>query len=59
MKVRFVKQHLHWNAGNEEDLPEGIAAYLIAVKVATIEDPPDDKAIEKQLTKKLTAKKKK
>lgn len=58
MKITFIKDHLNWKIGDEADLEEGIAGYLIKVKVATIEGETQE-ATEEKLTKKLkTAKKK-
>lgn len=58
MKVKIIKPHLEYKPGDEVDFDEGIAGYLIKVKVATIETPTDED-LEKELTKKLKAKKKK
>lgn len=59
MKITFIKDHLNWNVGDEADLDEGIAGYLIKVKAATIEGEASE-TTEEKLTKKLkTAKKKK
>jgi hypothetical protein len=58
MKVIFIKQHLEWNPGDEVELDEGIAGYLLKVGVVTTEQT-DDEAVEKTLVKKLKAAKKK
>ena len=58
MKVTFIKRHLEYKPGDEAELDEGIAGYLIKVKVATIETPTDEE-LEEKLNKKLKAKKKK
>ena len=56
MRVKFLRKHRNWNEGEEYDVPENIAAYLIRTGVATIEEETPE-ATEKKLTKKLKAKK--
>jgi hypothetical protein len=54
MKVVFLKPHLDWNPGQEVEMDDGIAAYLIKTGVATNEEA-DPEEIEKTLHKKLKA----
>jgi hypothetical protein len=58
MKVTFIKQHLDWNIGDEAELNDDLANYLLRVGVVSTE-VPDDEAIEKTLTDKLKKAKKK
>lgn len=58
MKVKFLKHHLKYKIGDEAEIEDSVAGYLIKVGVATVETPSDE-VIEKNLTKKLKAAKKK
>ena len=53
MKIKFIKQHLQYNIGDyAEDLPEGVAKYLVAMKVATDKEP-DNEQVNSTLDKHL------
>ena len=58
MKVKFLKHHLRHKPGDEVDIDDNIANYLLKVGVATIETPSDE-VIKESLNKKLKAVKKK
>lgn len=58
MKVTILKHHEGYYPNDKVDIPEELARYWIAVGVAT-EQEPNNEEIEKSLTKKLKAKKKK
>ena len=58
MKVKFLKHHVHHKAGEEAEIPEDIAAYLIKCRVVTVENETPEET-EKKLNKKLKAAKKK
>lgn len=57
MKVIFLKQHLEYNPGDEADIDEGIAEYLLKVGVVSTEETNNEE-VEKTLVKKLKAVKK-
>ena len=54
MKVTFLKDHLSHREGDNVELEEDLAAYLLRVGVVTIEGPEDEE-MEEKLTKKLKA----
>lgn len=58
MKVKFLKQHSGHKPGEEAEIKDSVAKYLLKLRVVTIETPTDEE-LEKSLTKKLKAKKKK
>lgn len=59
MKVKFLKKHSGHNPGDEAEIKDSVANYLLKLRVVTVETPTDAD-LEKSLTKKLkTAKKKK
>lgn len=42
MRVKFLKSHLQYNIGEYADLDDGIAKYLIGMKVATDQEPDNE-----------------
>lgn len=45
MKVKFLKKHDVYSAGDTEDLPEGLANYLIRCLVAEEAKPKKEKKV--------------
>ena len=58
MKIKFLKNHLNHKPGDEADVSDSLARYLLKVGVATVETV-DDEAIDKTLSGKLKSTKKK
>jgi len=58
MKIKYLKQHHHHKPGEEAEIKDSVARYLLKVGVATVETV-DDKAIDKTLSSKLKSTKKK
>ena len=59
MKVKIIKHHLHYKPNDEVELDEGIAGYLMKVRVATPVNDESPEDTEKKLAKKLKSAKKK
>lgn len=57
MLVTFLKHHVKWREGEEVDLPEETALYLIRCRVVTVRT--GEKDVEDILNKKLKSAKKK
>jgi len=49
MKVKFLKQHNEIASGTVQDLPDGLANYLIQ---CTVVEPVKDKVLKEKLDKK-------
>ena len=58
MRVKFLKKHTGHKAGEYAELKDSVASYLLKLRVVTV-DTPTDEELEKDLTKKLKATKKK
>ena len=58
MRVKFIKQHTGHKVGEYAEIKDSVANYLLKLKVVTI-DTATDEELEKDLTKKLKATKKK
>jgi len=59
MKVKIIKHHLHYKPNDEVELDDGIAGYLMKVRVATPVNDETPEDTEKELAKKLKSAKKK
>lgn len=59
MKVKYLKQHSGHNPGDEGEVKDSVARYLIKVGVLVPVEQEAPEAIEKKLTKKLKSAKKK
>ena len=57
MLVTFLKNHKQYKEGQEADIPESTAMFLIRCKVATVK--ADETKIDKTLTAKLKSTKRK
>ena len=58
MKIKYLKKHHHHQPGEEAEIKDSVARYLIKIRVATGETV-EDKDIEKTLSTKLKSTKKK
>ena len=58
MRVKFLKKHTGHKPGEYAEIKDSVANYLLKLRVVTIETATDEE-LEKDLTKKLKAAKKK
>lgn len=59
MKVKFLRKHSGHQPGDEGEIKDGVARYLVKVGVVVPLDDEHPEVTEKKLAKKLKAKKKK